>query len=429
MKLQNLIIVFLAIALPIIIVLSVYTGLQVKTASLKSQYDSYLIDAAHETLIAYQMNTKNDEKEYTTIQDTKIRNIEAALNVFPSSLATSFGATGSSKSNTMTYIPAVLLTLYDGYYIYTPTKTADNGTFSHELKPYVYYTKEYTKGSRIVTINYSLDNYVAVYYYTGNTYESRAGYLEIDGEIDISELDNNAKKYYQDAYAFTNWYNDIVVSMGLNNLKIQNGAKRNSALPGETSSFNDEKYEVIKNSITNNLSQAMYVYGRQTPQKFQMPELTGEDWDTVMNNVCLIAFMQGIPVGITEYNNYVIAISTENNDYVNEKSIYYINEGVPGGFYHRIWCTHLNKDNIKGYHKAKFDDKNSEVGKILACYYCSVRATNSSLEYAKKYNNEFHPAGYGIRERTNAYYTALANEKMKLSKLSDAISKSGQLTK
>ncbi len=142
MKLQNLVIIFLAIALPVIIILSVYVGFQVKTAFLRANYDNALVDAAHEAISAFQLNTTNNE--YLSVADTKIRDIEASLNVFASSMATKFGKTGMNKSNVMAHIPVLAFTLYDGYYIYTPTKNWDSGSYTHELKPYVYYSKQYT---------------------------------------------------------------------------------------------------------------------------------------------------------------------------------------------------------------------------------------------------------------------------------------------
>lgn len=57
-----------------------------------------------------------------------------------------------------------------------------------------------------------------------------------------------------------------------------------------------------------------------------MPELTGEDWDMILNNVCFIAFMQGIPVGMTTYNDYVIVASSENKEIASENLIYFVNE-------------------------------------------------------------------------------------------------------
>lgn len=353
MKLQQLIIIFLAIALPIILIVSLFVGLQVDTAVKKSKYNAALINAAHETVVAFQLNTVGDK--YSSAADTKIRDIEASLNVFSSSLATSFGATGSSKSTMMSYVPALCFTLYDGYYIYTPTKTWDSNVFRHELKSYVYYSKQYTNynRTRVLNINYSLDNYVAVYYYKGNEYESRAGYLEVEPNNKdefLKNLDENAKKYYNEAWEFTKWFNTVVKEIendpengNIADILQITRTNGNSALPKAETAFNSEKYDVIKNSITNNLIQAMYIYGRNADRDFQMPELTGDDWNIILNNTCFIAFMQGIPVGTTVYNDYTIAVSTENKESVSENTIYYMGED---GSYHRAWCPELKGDKI-----------------------------------------------------------------------------------
>ncbi len=354
MKLQNLVIIFLALALPVIIILSVYVGLQVKTAFLRANYDDALIDASHQTVTAFQLNTTNNK--YLTVADTKIRDIEAALNIFSSTLSTKFGRTGANRSSMMAYVPALMFTLYDGYYIYTPVKDWDNGAYSHELKAYVYYSKQYTSenGDKVLEINYSLDNYVAVYYYeNGKIYQSKAGYLEeIPKDKDKFKdllLTKEAIEYYENAWIFTEWFNNIVHGMKTDETDKLKISDKNLALPGEVSTFNDEKYEVIKGTITNNLIQAMENYSKHSSGEFRMPELTGTDWDTILNNACFISFMQGIPVGTSNYNNYAIVASSENKEMVNENSIYYINIDengpVTNGSYHRIWCDKLDASN------------------------------------------------------------------------------------
>lgn len=222
MKLQNLILIFLAIALPVIMILSVYVSLQVDTAVLRAKYDSGLINAAHEAIVAFQLNTKNNK--VSDVADTKIRGIEASFNVFQQSMATALGNTNASKRHIMSYVPALVLGLYDGYYVYTPKNKND---LTHELKPYVYYTRQYKNATdtRIVTINFSLDNYVAVYCYDGNSsYESRAGYLDIKPD-NYNDLDATAKKYYDDAEDFTNWYNDTIRGLQYNGENKENTLK------------------------------------------------------------------------------------------------------------------------------------------------------------------------------------------------------------
>ncbi len=219
MKLSNLIVIFLALALPIVLVLSVFVSLQVDAASLRGDYDSFLINATHEMMLAFEMNTNSSD--YSAVADSKIRDIEAARNVFYSSYATQLGVTGSSNSFIVSYVPALLFTLYDGYYIYTPTKvwnSAGTTEFTHELKPYVYYSKKYLSDSekQILTINYSLDNYVTVYISDLNRkyYQSRAGYLATEDELEeiagAPDTYSEVKDYYEAAKDFTEWFNKLL---------------------------------------------------------------------------------------------------------------------------------------------------------------------------------------------------------------------------
>lgn len=449
MKLQNLIIIFLAIALPVILILSIFVELQVETAMIKANYNDYLVSATHETVVAFQINTLNNK--YSSVSDTKIRDIEAAINVFSSSLANSFGRTGSSKSYMMAYVPALVFSLYDGYYIYSPTEKdwrTDTAKWQdiplkHELKSYVYYSKEYKNGDNVLTVNYSLDNYVVVYYKGKDidgksVYVSKAGYLEaIPNELNKEKFlnslgDNTSKKYYIDAWAFTKEFNGIVQRLGdssvYDKLKIDDN---NLALPRVSSNFNDEKHDVIKQKVISNLIPAMSIYG------YEMPELTDTDWDLVLNNVCFIAFMQNMPAGTTTYNNYEIAISTENKEMINENDIYFVNtkkDLVNGkvqivGSYHRIWCQELiaNDDNlnIKGYNKTEFKT-NEDLKNVHVCYKCMVHATDPKLSYAEEFAKK-QDLRYGIDKRRSAYYTALANQKSSLLKSSDFVNGSVRL--
>lgn len=75
------------------------------------------------------------------------------------------------------YVPALAFTLYDGYYIYSRNRKTAEEEYSYELKPYIYYSCEYKSGSKRAIINYTLDNYITVYYYDGSKYSTKSGYL------------------------------------------------------------------------------------------------------------------------------------------------------------------------------------------------------------------------------------------------------------
>ena len=117
MKLQHIIIIFVIIVVPIALVLSMYVNTQIKTINTQTKYDNMLINATYDGIKAFQLNTSNNM--YSTISNSKIRDIEASINVFFSSLGTNMGTAGYSKDDLKPYVPAILFTLYDGYYIYS----------------------------------------------------------------------------------------------------------------------------------------------------------------------------------------------------------------------------------------------------------------------------------------------------------------------
>ena len=121
MKLQHLMIIFAIIFLPIIIITSYYIQKQVDTIDLQLSYDSKLLDATYDALSAFEINTANED--LSTVADSLRSILEASNNIFFNTLATNMGISNASKSYIQPYIPAILYTLYDGYYIYSPTST------------------------------------------------------------------------------------------------------------------------------------------------------------------------------------------------------------------------------------------------------------------------------------------------------------------
>ncbi len=507
MKLQNLLVIFITIALPVILILSAYVSNQLDTARLKAEYSSRLLDATHDAVTSFQLNSTNNK--YSSVADSLLRDIEGSINTFETSLSTNLGYSGGSSSYVMSFIPALVFTLYDGYYIYSPSLN-ESGAFEHSLKPYVYYTKEYTDGYTDIIINYTLDNYVSVYCADkrNNTYQSRAGYLEVlaqnqnsskglyknesTGQIKYNGVEipkdeilyedkyrfnlnstghvenwtvygetkasQVAYNYYSEAYDFTKWYNELIGKLSGATPEYQEIKDKliitldNVPYARESSKFNDEKYDVIEKTIVNNLVQAMNAYNTYIDNEFKMPELTGEDWDKILNNICLITFMQGMPCGTTLHNDYVILPSSENEQFVNENSIYYIAfdsnigeyDDSKSYTYHRIGCPYLQGDHIIGYNRLDFmrqvainQDSQSGGDKLKeldsegnereiyyykhfrenACYYCMVNATDANIETLKN-NDSFYD------QKVLAYYRAMARTKYELAKVSDYINDS-----
>lgn len=185
MKLQSWIVIFSIIVIPIVLVMSLYIQVQINYVNLQSNYDTILNNATYDAIKAFQINELNSMTQ--NIAQEKIRDVEASVTTFYNSLATNFGQSGYSEEELQSYIPALVYTLYDGYYIYTKYNNVvtENNTINLEstesetgLKPYVYYSARYKKGNKDIVINYTLDNYITVFYSNGsNTYETYSGFL------------------------------------------------------------------------------------------------------------------------------------------------------------------------------------------------------------------------------------------------------------
>ena len=192
MKLQQLAVIFVIIVLPISMVLAMYTDNNISVLEAQADYNDILLTATNDAVQAYQLNTLRNG--YSTVNDSKIRDITASVNSFFNSLASGMGSSGYRREDLEPYIPAMLFTLYDGYYLYGDYQNAvtiNNGKQNYStdnsnqlssqsgIKPFIYYTCEYTgSGNFDIVINYTLDNYITVMGTASDgTVVNRSGYL------------------------------------------------------------------------------------------------------------------------------------------------------------------------------------------------------------------------------------------------------------
>lgn len=212
MKIQDLAIIFVIIILPISLVVSAYTQYQIKTVSTQTLYDTKLTAATYDAIKAFQLNAQNSST--SNLANSRIRDLEASVSTFKNSLMATFRLNGYSEDDLNQYIPALVYTLYDGFYIYSPFEnvnyqyetqindetaeeeykldekgnkipTQDNGKDIYGLKPYINYSCRYKTGSVDVVITYALDNHISVQGIINKgteseTYVNKSGYL-IDG--------------------------------------------------------------------------------------------------------------------------------------------------------------------------------------------------------------------------------------------------------
>lgn len=87
------------------------------------------------------------------------------------------GASGYDRDTLKEYIPAMLYTMYDGYYIYGKYFNYDINQYQYGLKPYIYYACRYVAGLNDFVVNYTLDNSITVYGKINGEYVTKSGYV------------------------------------------------------------------------------------------------------------------------------------------------------------------------------------------------------------------------------------------------------------
>lgn len=230
MKLQGLAIIFIVIMLPIAIVLEEYTKNQAYIVKLQAEYDSKLNNATFDAVKVFQMNTINSDT--SDLANSRMRDIAAAANSFYNSLSSNFNMEGYKQDVLTSYVPAVVFTMYDGYYVYGPYTNEITSIYEDEnlsaseidslkdskyydeqqldgLKPYVYYSTRFVNGSIDVVITFSLDNYVTIDGVVDNKAVKLEGYI-IDGIANTSS---------KDTYTYT--VGGQVTTIGLEDLGIE----------------------------------------------------------------------------------------------------------------------------------------------------------------------------------------------------------------
>ena len=157
MKLQNLTVIFIIIILPIILIVSLYISTGLKTIKYQSLYDTGLLNATHDAIYAFELNTAKNK--YSDNAETKRNILKSSVKMFEKSLANSCGISLYNVDEIEEYIPAIVFGMYDGFYMYAPSYLESTGKYEHNLRNYVFYSETLSDGTVII---YSLDNFVVV---------------------------------------------------------------------------------------------------------------------------------------------------------------------------------------------------------------------------------------------------------------------------
>lgn len=309
---------------------------------------------------------------------------------------------------------------------------------------------------------------------------------EILNDKDVSAgRTTSAVDYYKKSYEFSKWVTENLgeikqkhiqainvdkdgnsaIAEGGENLEFNAGDSyifnMNDQDPEDAASaFNQHRIAVIKSTIETNLIAAINSYNSNAGSyAYAMPELSEDEWEKVVNNVCIISFMQGMPIGAKYFNDYVVIPNDINYEFVDTDTIYLLTDD---GQYHTVNCPDLveNKqvdgknyqERILGFtqgtgyintsfQKQTINDnyyyrhvQDSAINKpYTACYHCIVNASGKyDIEDIMHGNNKINPnmlieyniddeevAKHDITTLRSRYLTALAREKYNLYKTSN----------
>ena len=224
--------------------------------------------------------------------------------------------------------------------------------------------------------------------------------------------DFSAINYYVEAYAFTNW---VKQNLGNRNLEIVQ-KKSNNTIENpitlssnifkisatndpedETSEIVQHKKGVMRDAVTTNLNLAISNYNGPGESTYKLPQLTESDCEQLFSNISLITFFQGVPIGLKTYNNYAIATSTTNREYVDPGELYFSGDDIN---YHRVNCEKCGNVVYTGYRSVEYVQKeflngtdniyyyqhndNKNGTSRTACYYCAVNKSNYKQTSDKK---------------------------------------------
>lgn len=303
------------------------------------------------------------------------------------------------KNYFASYVPAIVIVAYDGFYIYsqeyfTDTVTRESG-YRYELSSKIPYTKEFTYDNGTYSIGYTLGEDIYLYVneecYSGrlkynNFQELEAEYLKYYDEFTTNEIAGITSdismvlyslQYDEDTQPINKVMFDecILPAEGTNNF-LQDYIKDNTTGEYSIGKFHETRRKVIIDIITDCLNEEFNEQNRfadlvGNTYDFYLPEITESDWINTINDISILSFVQGIPVGTTEgvyYNSYALGgsqIVQREYLYGNTQYSEYLAKDVL--LYHYHDCIKVNKDEDRIF----IDEEDACEAGYKPCQLCN----------------------------------------------------------
>lgn len=384
MKILHWTIIFIAIVLPMSIAARITTN--ARFAALKDEIRlNNAIDTATKDAIDQIIAVSGYEydDEFGDVINITPSLAQETINTFFHTLAINFNipykisdTTGLNQASEdsyiknyfSTYVPAIVVVAYDGFYVYSQEQNPTTHTYGYELStkiPFAYQGNGYTVG-------YTLGNDIYLYVkdkcYKGrvlhNSYqEVVAAYNALIADYTVS---NGAGKTpdLDEILMFSR--DDIQVLMYHMQLKDRSIKFGTEIFPAPTDNeflkdyettdkitytvgkFHGNRRKTIIDTISDclreeiNLEHNKFKSIEGVTYNFYLPEITQADWTNTINDISVMAFVQGIPVGTSDgtfFNEFALGgsqIVRRDYIYANEVKSDYTGNMVK--LYHQHTC-------------------------------------------------------------------------------------------
>ncbi len=443
MKIQHWSIIFLIIIIPFSIVCRSVINKKIANIKDETRYNNIIDNATYDAVSQIQEIADFDSNSKNVPLTDAILN--ASIDRFFRTLSVNFNLPfGDNQERSIAesyfdrYIPAIIVVGYDGLYVYSCEKT--NQGYEFVFKPKIPYTQkiELDKAGSCV-INYTLDNYVSLYFPDngvrfgegfnfGNTNKNATGTRTLSGRVGVkvdstekdpyelfggartSNLTASAKfikndfavqrksdelSYYLYEWAFAmgdgsqpfqpgGYYKmlrflidgeeedapvntdfDDVTSLNkiFENVNKDYEYNEDGTVAKEPSTFHKNRRQAIINTIISVMREEFnehnyYAKNIGITYDFNIPDIDRDEWNNTIDDVSVLAFIQGMPMGTdTYYNNYSLGgarivrrtnIITElvKNVHYSEGSGTINGESGPHYIYHKAWCKALAGNKV-----------------------------------------------------------------------------------
>ncbi len=369
MKITDFALIFVAILLPIIIIVYVNISYTIK-AEEQEMYYTKIINIATEDAANQMKEVESADKKvdygYSGIQDNKVSvNPEIAKTTFLNTLYNNFGIKGNDAAERylQTFIPVIAILDYNGVYISSQENVG--GKIEHVIKPKVYYSYTYsivsnkvvpgidTSNREVHTVEFTMDDYVTHRgYRNGTNYEAKSFY--------ISDNNNNSDLCFNSSIK-----SDVVKHL----LEVRKQVITDTIIKQISYYIN----------IANN-----YAKNAGINYEFVFPTITTEEMSSAINNVSIFAFVQGLNSG---------------NKYLNAKSYSVSQLDEADRYYFSIPKNGISKYNLNLYHKDencpefKISYHNGDsVSTITPAYVLTKQqAASAKITYNSEAKQGFYP--------------------------------------